>query len=432
MRRATIGLDEGVAAHPVGSNWSGNYAYEATRLHVPRTLDELCELVGRSPAVHALGSRHSFTSIADGAELISVAELDTALTLDHEASTVAVPAAMTYARLAEILNDQGLALHNLASLPHISVAGAVATATHGSGDTYGNLATAVVGLEMVCADGRLRFFARGDEGFDGIVVGLGALGIVTRVVLEVEPSYRVRQRVYEGLSWEALFAHFDEITQSGESVSVFHRLGDRIEQVWVKRRVGEDPTPDAGRDLFDAVPADGPRNPVPGSDPANCTAQLGVAGPWSERLPHFRSGFTPSAGEEIQSELFVPRADVVPAIQALGELSDEIRPLVHICEIRTMAADQLWLSPQYGQTTVGLHFTWRREPAEVERVMGLIEAALEPFGARPHWGKLFTARAAELERLYERLEDFRALRARLDPRGVFINSWLCEHLLEPV
>jgi xylitol oxidase len=420
-----------VAIHPVGSNWSGNYEYAAAKLHAPRTLGELGALVARSSALRALGSRHSFTAIADSADLVSVAELNGDVVLDQEASTVAVPAAITYAQLAEILNRQGFALHNLASLPHISVAGAVATATHGSGDTSGNLATAVVGLEMVCADGQVRFFARGQQGFDGMVVALGSLGVVTRVVLGIEPFYAVRQRVYEGLSWEALFDHYAEVTGRGESVSVFHRLGQRTEQVWVKSRMGEDSVGDQGRDLLDAAPADGPRNPVPGSDPANCTEQLGVPGPWSERLPHFRSGFTPSAGEEIQSELFVAREHAVAAIEALRELAHEIQPLLLISELRTMAADRLWLSPQYGQDTVGLHFTWRRQQAEVERVMGLIEAALEPFGARPHWGKVFTAKAVELERLYPRMNDFRALRQQLDPGGVFINSWLRERILEP-
>ena len=420
-----------MAAPPIGTNWSGNYRYRARALHTPRTMDELRSLAARAPRLRVLGSRHSFTSIGDSDELVSLSALERDVTLDAEASTIAVPGDMTYAQLAEILNRQGLALHNLASLPHISVAGAVATATHGSGDTYGNLATAVVGLELVGSDGELRFTARGDEDFDGVVVGLGALGVITRVVLETEPFYEVRQRVYEGLSWEALLSSFDAVTGRGESVSVFHRFGQRTEQVWVKSRVGEDSVVAPGPDLFDAVPADAPRNPVLGGDPANCTEQLGVPGPWSERLPHFRSGFTPSAGEEIQAELFVPRSEVVAALTALRALGDELRPMVLVAEIRTMAADRLWLSPQYGQDTVGFHFTWRRRPAEVERLMGLVEDALKPFRARPHWGKVFTARAAEMERLYDRMHDFRALCERLDPRGAFVNQWLRERVLQP-
>lgn len=394
-------------------------------------MDELRSLVARAPRLRVLGSRHSFTSVGDSDELVSLSSLDRDVMLDHEAGTIAVPGDITYAQLAAILNAQGLALHNLASLPHISVAGAVATATHGSGDTYGNLATAVVAVELVTSDGELRFIARGQHDFDGVVVGLGALGVVTRVVLETEPFYEVQQRVYEGLSWEALLASFDAVTGRGESVSVFHRFGERTEQVWVKSRVGQDPVVEEGRDLFDAAPAGGPRNPVLGGDPANCTEQMGVPGPWSERLPHFRSGFMPSAGEEIQAELFVPRSEAVAAITALRSLGEQLRPMVLVAEIRTMASDRLWLSPQYDRDTVGLHFTWRRRQAEVERLMALIEDALEPFGARPHWGKVFTARAAELERRYDRMDDFRALRERLDPRGAFVNPWLRERVLEP-
>lgn len=420
-----------MGAQPIGTNWSGNYRYQARALHQPRTMDELCALVARAPRLRVLGSRHSFTSIGDSDELVSLSALDREVSVDREAGTIAVPGDISYAQLAEILNRHGRALHNLASLPHISVAGAVATATHGSGDTSGNLATAVAGIELVTSDGELRFIARGEDDFDGCVVGLGALGVLTRVVLETEPFYEVRQRVYEGLSWEALFASFDAVTGRGESVSVFHRFGSRTEQVWVKRRLREDPVIETAVDLFDAASADGPRNPVLGGDPANCTEQMGVPGPWSERLPHFRSGFTPSAGEEIQAELFVPRSEAVAALTALRALGDQLRPMVLVAEIRTMAADRLWLSPQYGQDTVGLHFTWRRRQAEVERLMGLVEDVLRPFRARPHWGKVFTARAAELEHLYDRMNDFRALRERLDPRGAFVNPWLRERILGP-
>ncbi len=242
-----MGLDTGVGLQQIGTNWSGNYAYRATRLHHPRTLAALQELVRGADRIRPLGTRHSFTSMADSAELVSLSELEGVITVDQEAGTVSVPAATTYATLAAVLNDQGLALHNLASLPHISVAGAVATATHGSGDTYGNLATAVTGLELVRADGEVVFVARGEETFEGLVVGLGALGIVTQVVLETEPFYTVRQRVYESLSWEALSEHYDEITGQGESVSVFHRFGPATEQVWVKRRAGRGRASTAGR-----------------------------------------------------------------------------------------------------------------------------------------------------------------------------------------
>ena len=219
------------------------------------------------------------------------------------------------------LNNAGLALANLASLPHISVAGAVATATHGSGDAKGNLATSVAGLELVTADGELLRSERGEADFPGLVVGLGALGVVTRVTLAVEPYYEISQRVYEDLPWATLLTRFDEVTAAGESVSVFHGAGDRIEQLWVKRRVGDGDRAVAD-ELFGARAATAACNPVPGAEPANCTEQLGVPGPWSDRLPHFRSGFTPSSGEEIQSELLVAREHGPAAIEAMLALSD--------------------------------------------------------------------------------------------------------------
>ena len=184
---------------------------------------------------------------------------------------------LKYGELAEALAAHGVALHNLASLPHISIAGAIATATHGSGDANGNLATAVRAVELVTSDGEVLTVARGEPDFDGLVVGLGALGVVTRVTLDVEPAYEVRQRVFEGLSWDALHEHFDEITASGYSVSVFTRWGETVDQVWIKSRVTD--APEQERDeLFGAVAATVDRHPILGLDPVNCTPQLGVPG----------------------------------------------------------------------------------------------------------------------------------------------------------
>jgi xylitol oxidase len=407
-------------------NWSGNYEYRAEHVHHPTSHDELRRLVADVSSVHALGSRHSFTSIADAHELIALDRVVDEITINRDAGTVTVPAATTYAELAEALNRAGLALANMASLPHISVGGAIATATHGSGERLGNLATSVTGLELVTSSGDMFRAQRGDEHFAGLVVALGALGVVTRVTLAVEPYYEVSQRVYERMEWEALLEHFDEIEAAGNSVSVFHRLGERIEQVWIKRRT---PVDDAPSELFGAPAATTQHNPVPGADTVNATPQLGHLGPWSERLTHFRSGFTPSSGEEIQSEVFVARSDAVAAIQAVRELSGQIRPLLLVSELRAIAADSLWLSPQYGRDTIALHFTWRREQHAVEQVVAKIEAALKPFAARPHWGKVTSLRAAEIGPLYERLDDFLRLRDRLDPRGAFVNDWLRAHLL---
>ena len=308
------------------------------------------------------------------------------------------------------------------------MAGAVATATHGSGDANGNLATAVAALELVTSSGEIVTANRGDADFEGMVVGLGALGAITRVTLDVEPAYEVRQRVFEGLAWDALYERFDELTASGYSVSVFTRWGDAVDQVWVKSRV-EDAPEQPRAELHGAVAATLERHPILGLDPINCTPQLGVPGAWAERLPHFRMGFTPSNGEEIQSEYLLARRHAVPAIQAVRELAGALRPVLQVSEIRTIAADRLWMSPQYGQDTIGIHFTWEPDQAAVERALAGVEAALAPFGARPHWGKLFLAGAATIAPLYERLPDFARLAARLDPRGAFRNEWLDRHVL---
>jgi len=409
-------------------NWAGTHTYRAERIQRPTTLEQLQEVVAAAPHVRVLGSRHSFSDVGDSTELVSLEGLPPDVVVDRAARTVSVGGGVRYGELAGALNAEGAALHNLASLPHISVAGAIATATHGSGDANGSLAAAVAGLELVTSDGELVSVARGDPDFEGCVVGLGALGAVTRVSVAIEPSYEIRQRVFEGLSWDALFAHYDAIAASGYSVSVFTRWGDVVDQVWIKSRVTE--APEGVRDeLFGAVAATVDRHPIIGLDPVNCTPQLGVAGLWSDRLPHFRMGFTPSNGEEIQSEFFVARQHAVAAIEALRAVADRIRPLLMVTELRTIAADRLWMSPQYGQDTMAIHFTWEREPEAVLGALAHVEDALRPLGARPHWGKVFVARAADVAPLYERLGDFAALVDRLDPRGAFGNVWLEERVL---
>jgi xylitol oxidase len=412
-----------------GTNWAANLTYRAAALHRPASLEQVQELVAGASRLRVLGSRHSFNDIADADELLVLDGLPGEVTVDRRAGTVSVPAAMRYGELAGRLRAEGLALANLASLPHISVGGAVATATHGSGDANSNLATAVAGLELVCGTGELRTAARGDPDFDGLVVGLGALGAVTRLTLDVEPDYQVRQRAFEGLPWDRLFDHFDEVTGAGYSVSLFTRWErEAVDQVWVKTRA-TGASEEVRGELFGAVAATQDRHPILGLDPVNCTRQLGVPGPWSDRLPHFRMGFTPSSGEELQSEYHLPRARAVDALRTLRDLAGVVRPVLQVSELRTVAADRLWMSPQHDRDTLSVHFTWHKDWPAVRAVLAEVEAALAPFEARPHWGKLFLAGAADLAPRYPRLGDFTGLAGRLDPRGVFINDWLRRHVL---
>jgi xylitol oxidase len=401
-------------------NWAGNLRYRAERIHRPSSLDQLRGSVAGADRIGVLGSRHSFNAIADAEQLISLAGLPADVVVEGDA--VSFSAGLTYGEVAVALQRHGLALHNLASLPHISVAGAIATATHGSGARNGNLATAVRALELVTSDGEIVTVRRGDADFDGVVVGLGALGAVTRLTLDVEPAYAISQYVFEGLSWDALAEHFDAVTGAGYSVSVFTRFHAAVDAVWVKSK-------EAVPQLFDARRATVERHPIIGLDPVNATPQLGVPGLWSDRLPHFRMGFTPSNGEEIQSEYLLPREHAVAAIEVLRGLAKRITPLLQVCEIRTVAADQLWMSAAYGRDTVALHFTWVREQDAVERVLAELEPALAPFDARPHWGKLFLDPGAAAR--YPRHADFLALRERYDPRGAFRNAWFDAFIAAP-
>jgi xylitol oxidase len=391
-------------------------------------MDELRRIVSEAPRIHALGSRHSFSDVGDAAELVSLDHLDQRIEIDKQTRTVTASGACRYGALAQALERERLALHNMASLPHISVGGAIATATHGSGDKIGNLATAVIGLEMVTSDGDVLHVTRADEDFAGMVVGVGALGIVTRVTLQAEPTYQMRQQVFEDLDWDVALERLDEVMASATSVSLFTAYGDTINQVWLKQRVSSTDDAPPPTSFHGAQGATQPRHPIAELNAESCTEQLGVHGAWLDRLPHFRMEFTPSNGAEIQSEYILPRRHAVPAIQAIRELAHDIRPHLWIAEIRTVAADDLWLSTAYHEDSVCLHFTWKPDPAGVESVLPDTEAALAPFAARPHWGKLFCATASDLESRYERLPDFRRLAERLDRRRAFRNDFLHRHV----
>lgn len=419
-------------------NWSGNLTYRASALLEPRTVEELQEVVARATRLKALGSRHSFNDVADTTgEQVSLALMPEDVEIDIRSesvgeidSTVTVSGGATYGALARALQSQGWALHNLASLPHISVAGAVATGTHGSGDRNASLSSAVRALELVRADGELVRLERGHPDFAGAVVGLGALGVVSRITLDVVPTFGVRQDVYETLGWDAWLANADAITSAGYSVSTFTGwTGDVADQVWIKSVVEPGTRGSAPEDLFGARPATRERHPLPMMDGADATPQLGSPGAWLDRLPHFKMGFTPSNGEEIQSEYLLPRTALAPAVEALRAVADRFSGILQVCEIRTVAADDLWLSPSGERDTVGFHFTWLRRPEEVLEALRPVEAALLPLGARPHWGKVFRADRAHLESVYPRLGDFRDLARRMDPEGVFHNDFLTRTVL---
>ncbi|WP_291048767.1 D-arabinono-1,4-lactone oxidase [Herbiconiux sp.] len=406
-------------------NWAGNVAYRAERFARPSTLDALPDLISGSEKVRVVGSRHSFNDLADTEGVqVSLADvpvdLDADIEVDAAAGTARLPAWLRYGDIARPLTERGFALPSLASLPHISVAGAVATGTHGSGDRLGSLATQVVGIELIDGRGEPRVIRRGEPDFDGAVVSLGALGIVTHLTLAVEPAYEVAQTIYRGARWDRVLENFDRVTSAGDSVSLFTtwRSTELIDQWWVKSRVGGEQRelPEIG-----AVPSSVQLHPIPGIDGDPCTVQLGVPGPWYDRLPHFRLEFTPSAGDEIQTEYLVAREDAPQMIASLQNLAGRIAPVLQIAEVRTVAADELWLSAASGRDVVAFHFTWHPDAAAALAVIREIEAVL-PDSARAHWGKVYD-RSDWLSR-YPRADDFRRLRASFDPDGRFVNDYL--------
>ncbi|MCK0118454.1 FAD-binding protein [Isoptericola sp. S6320L] len=411
-------------------NWAGNLDYAAHTLARPSTLDELATVLAAAGPVRPLGSRHSFNDIADTPGThVQVDRLDDgrpAVDLDPATGVVSVNAGLRYGEVSRALQLQGRGLGSLASLPHISVAGAVATGTHGSGDSNQSLAGPVVALEIMTTAGELRRVSRADdpEVFPGAVVSLGALGIVTRVELETMPSFDVRQDVAVDVPWETVLGSFDAVSGAAYSVSLFTSWeAAAVRHVLFKSlvpagTVGERPA---------AVPglrwATEPVHPLPGVDAAACTEQLGVPGPWHERLSHFRLEFTPSSGAELQTEYLLPRRHAVAAIEGMLGLVPRVAPLLQTCEIRTVAPDDLWLSP-FDEDSVALHFTWHPRGAEVAAVLPAIEDLLLPLGARPHWGKVFAIDPAELGALYPRFGDFKALTERFDPGGRLQGGYL--------
>lgn len=413
-------------------NWAGNYEYRAAHIHEPEAVEQVQELVRRGTKLKALGTRHSFNDIADSpGDLISLRHFKKILDLDRERRIVKVEAGVRYGELCRWLDGEGFALHNLASLPHISIAGACATATHGSGNRLGNLATAVTDVEVVTADGEIVRFARGEENFNGAVVGLGGLGVVTRMSLEVSPNFQMQQDLYENLPLSALENNFDDLFSSAYSVSLFTDWSQpSFNQLWLKQLVPDGISRKAEPEVYGAKVAARNLHPIGALSAENCTEQMGVVGAWYERLPHFRLDFTPSSGEELQSEYLLPREHAVSALHVLNEMRSAIAPLLLISEVRTIAADALWMSTAYDQDSVALHFTWKQDWEGVRKVLPVIEERLAQFKPRPHWGKLFTMSAEDVQSRYPRLPDFRRLLEQCDPEGKFRNVLLDKYIFE--
>jgi len=417
------------------TNWSGNIAFSTERRQFPESVGQLQDIVGRADSVRAIGTAHSFNRIADSnSQQVSVSALPQRIDIDEQTMTAYVSAGLRYGEVAVALHDRGFALKNLGSLPHISVAGACATGTHGSGLKNGNLPSSVNAVELVTADGSVTTLRRGvDETFPAAAVSLGCLGVATTLGLDIVPSFDVRQVVYDDLPTAALLDNFESVLGAAYSVSLFTTWSrDVVDQVWCKHKVEaaseSDPTashqaaPEAS--WLGATLASTARHPITSMPTRFCTQQLGIAGPWHERLPHFRLEFTPSSGEELQTEYLLPLRHGTDAFNALCEIADRIAPILQISEIRTIAADDLWLSPAYGDGSVAFHFTWLPDTQAALPVIAAIESQLAPFGARPHWGKLFTTAPDVVAAAYPRFGDFARAMQSMDSTGKFRNEFI--------
>lgn len=409
-------------------NWAGNLEYSTSNVFYPTSVEEVQELVKKYSKFRSLGTRHCFNRIADSKDnLISLKEMNKVISLDAKARTVMVESGIKYGELCPYLHEKGFALHNLASLPHISVAGSITTATHGSGVKNGNLATAVSALEIVTANGNIVKLSRDKDGekFLAAVVGLGALGVITKVTLDLQPAFMMRQHVYEKLPLSQLKEHFEKIVSAGYSVSLFTDWqSESINEVWIKSRVDNDTDYTNVPEFFGAKAATKNMHPIAELSAENCTEQMGVPGPWYERLPHFKMGFTPSSGKELQAEYFVPMRHAVEAILTIQRLGKQTGPHLFISEIRTIAADDLWMSPCRNQQSVTIHFTWKQEWDAVSKLLPVIEKVLAPFNARPHWGKMFTIPPKVLASRYEKMHDFKKMIAEYDPKGKLRNEFI--------
>ena len=416
----------------VQKNWAGNYTYQAANWHVPTSVQEVQQLVKKLDKIRVVGSRHSFNSIADSDQnIISLEKFNNVIELDENNRTVTVEGGIRYGDLSRYLYDLGFALPNMASLPHISIAGACATATHGSGDNNQCLSNSIAAMKIVTASGEIVSFSRQEDEslLKGAAVGLGALGVIVEITLDLVPTFDICQHVYENLPFDQLADNFDNIFSSAYSVSLFTNWENNIfNQVWLKSIHHKDNKNEPAREFYGATAAISPSHPIQGVEAVHCTEQLGVPGPWHDRLPHFRLDFTPSNGDELQSEYLVPRELAYEAILAISKHNDKISPLLHVCEIRSIAKDNLWMSPFYQQDSIGIHFTWKDNWESVKEVLPQIEEALISFQARPHWGKLFTMPKERVQSLYEKLPDFQQLLERYDPNGKFRNDFINDYI----
>ncbi len=412
-------------------NWSGHTSFTARRYHEPTSVEEIQDIVSSSSQVRVIGSRHSFNGIADSSvDQLWLGAMNQKVIIDTLNKKATVPAGITYTELCPVLEETGFALTNLASLKHITVAGAVTTATHGSGNGVGNLATVVSGVEMVSANGDLVEYTReqNPDIFPGVVVSLGALGIITRYTLDLVPSFLIQQDSYENIPFSEVYEHYGEITNSAYSVSLFPTWQNDYCETLVLKRKASSKEPLSTPDTFFGARSRPPEKARKASE-GRSYSPFGKPATWHESLPHYSLHEPEKMGNELQSEYFLPRENLVEALKAVQSLKEDLEPILGGSEIRSVAADDLWMSPANGQDIVGIHFNWLKKWDGIKLFLPKLEAALRPYSAMPHFGKLFHMGHEELKEVYPALNNFRKLILESDPEGKFNNDFIKKYIL---
>lgn len=404
------------------ANWGGNLAFEQAEVVKPKTISELAEMV-RVNKVRPVGTLHSFSPIAKGEGLLmSTANLAIKPELDSDRSVVRFGAAMRFGELALFLEQNGFALRNMGSLPHISVAGAAATGTHGSGDKNQILSSSLTSFSYLNHEGELIKVEKQDPLFEAFRLGLGAYGIWVEAELSIVPSFQIRQDIFLEIPWSYFLEDPSRLTSAGYSVSLFGKWGtSTISQTWVKSEV-EDPR--AGVPIAAIAPEQNSKRELADGVGDNLTEQGGKPGPWLHRLPHFRLDASPSAGNEIQTEYFFTRDKIAHAIEAVHSVAGKINPVLIISEIRSIAQDDAWLSPMRRGDSIALHFTWKNEPELVDIAVQELEKVLAPMEPIPHWGKVHHFTQSDLERAHPMLSKAREQFENADPSGKFSSDYL--------
>ncbi|KAI1700234.1 d-arabinono-1,4-lactone oxidase domain-containing protein [Ditylenchus destructor] len=355
-------------------NWGNNFRFSTQNIQYPTSVEEVQQIVRNANKLRVVGTRHSFSKIADSPNtMLSTLALKNIIGFDPTVPSITVQAGITYTDLNPFLPNYG---------PN-------------------------------------------DPELKAIAVGLGAFGVITQVELEVEPTFNLTNYVFVNMPEQDIYDHFDEIENLGYSVQLFTDFSTPgvWDQVWVWVRSDENSNVGNMQNLYGATRTHEQVTAIEALPPTYLMEQ-GKEQPWYYGLVDYHLGLSGFDGAEIQSEYFMPYENAIPAIQAVSNFSDLIAPRVYTMLIRTIKGDDLWMSESFNETTVAIHFTWKPNMTAVMEVLPQIEQALLPYGARPHWGKVFAQGPETYLHRYPKLNQWKQLAETLDPTHKFRNKFL--------